>query len=210
MFLLYPTLRNGEIYFTIFDPGVRQKNIISFYDKHNSNEVKYLEEGIMKVIFLEDSKVYPFKLVSNKRITCQYKILDADINWYFNPYYETLNLDNFNEQLFHAMFSLKLMNFPPNKNNYLCIRSKLLDRTIEIFTKNNNEKILFDDIYNLSLKELENIFISYFKNANLTYDKFDIFVKNIFLLIHNYDEYVNKVIDKNVIIEYNSGLNLNR
>jgi ABC-type Zn uptake system ZnuABC Zn-binding protein ZnuA len=39
VFLINPSQRNGKIYFTIFDPGFRMTNPISFFNKTNSPNI---------------------------------------------------------------------------------------------------------------------------------------------------------------------------
>lgn len=51
VFLIYPSLRNNKVFFTIFDPGFRLDKPISFYDSCNSNSVRYLSNGVAKVMF---------------------------------------------------------------------------------------------------------------------------------------------------------------
>ena len=203
VFLIYPTLKNNKIFFIIFDPGFRQKNIISFYDMESSCDTPYLETGINRIIYFGDNNsMYPYELYSNKRITCDYHEQDANIHWLFNPYYETIDLNNYSKELFHAIFSLKMMNFPKKKENYLCIRSKVLDNTLEIFTYDSKKTIFFKEIKDLSKVELHDLFKSYFTKANLSEYKLNIFSKNLYLLIHHCDEYINKIIDKGVIEDY--------
>ena len=125
VFLVYPSKRNNRLYFTIFDPGFRNTNVISFYDQENSKEYSYLCEGIIKSKFIENNTYYPYTLNANKRINYKHEVIDANMNWNFNPYYETLNIDEFNEKLYHVMFSLKLMNYPKDINKYICIRSNI-------------------------------------------------------------------------------------
>jgi len=67
VFLIYPSLRNNKIFFTLFDPGFRLDNPISFYDSCDSDSTRYLSDGVAKVMFCNEL-VYPYKLVADKRI----------------------------------------------------------------------------------------------------------------------------------------------
>lgn len=210
VFLIYPTLKNEKVYFTIFDPGFRITKIISFYDGQNSPKYSYLSKGIVKVNFVENNTEYPYELSVNKRINYKHEIAGANIHWSFNPYYETLNIDDYNEKLYHAMFSLKLMNYPHNINNYICIRAKVLEKTLEIYTINKCKIYTFKQLSNYNQQQIKNIFKEYFFEAKIPAEELNKFSKNIFLLIHNVDIYINSIIDPRVIKDYNNGYKLNR
>ena len=210
IFLLYPSLKNEKLYFTIFDPGFRVTNTISFYDGENSLKYPYLSQGTMSVKFLPNNTDYPYELVANKRINYKHEIIDANVHWDFNPYYETVNIDEYNEKLYGAMFSLKLMNYPNDLNKYICIRSKILEKTIEIYTINKCKLYSFKQLANLNQQEIKNLFKDYFLQAEIPMKELNKFSKNIFILIHNVDTYINKIIDPCVIKEYNHGYNWNK
>lgn len=209
VFLIYPSLRNNKVYFIIFDPGFRLDNPISFYDSCNSNAIKYLSEGTAKVIFNNKSD-YPYELVVNKRINYKHQVSPANIHWKFNPYYETLNIEHFNEQLYHAMFSLKLMNYPDDLDKYICINARIIDNTIEVYTALKNEIFSFKELFSLSKSELKHIFEPYFKNASLTDEQLNEFLTNLFLLIHNTQDYISTIISSEVVNDYKLGKRLNR
>lgn len=210
VFLLYPTIKNKKIHFTIFDPGFRIPKVISFYDHQNSLNNPYLSVGSVKVKFIKDNTAYPYELVVNKRINYKCESTDADIHWEFNPYYETLSIDDYNEKLYHAMFSLKLMNYPSDLNKYICIRAKVLEKTLEIYTPNKSKLYSFEQLSSFSQQQLKNIFKEYFLQTGISNKELNKFVNNIFLLIHNIDLYINYVIDSQVIEEYKKGYRLNR
>lgn len=209
VFLIYPSLRNGKVHFTIFDPGFRLDNPISFYDLCNSDSIRYLSDGSAKVIFNNELD-YPYELVVDKRIDYKHQVAPANIHWKFNPYYETLNIEHFNEQLYHAMFSLKLMNYPNDLDKYICINAKIIDNTIEVYTVLKKEIFSFKELFPLGKNELENIFEPYFKNAGLTNNQLSEFIKNLFLLIHNTADYINTIMNPEVVNEYKLGKRLNR
>lgn len=208
VFLVSPALRNNKVFFTIFDPGFRLDNPISFYDLSNSNSVKYLS-GKVKVIFRDDA-VYPYELVADTRINYKHQISKANIHWNFNPYYETQNINQFNEELYHAMFSLKLTNYPDNLEQYIGINAKIIDGIIEVYTFQKNEVYSFEKLRLLTKNELKNVFEPYFKNACLTNDQLSGFINNLFLLIHNAQEYIHTIINPEVVNDYKLGKRLNR
>ena len=208
VFLIYPSLKNNKLYFTIFDPGFRSTNVISFYDKENSKEYPYLSGGIIKSVFIKNNFNYPYTLTANKRINYKHEVIDANINWEFNPYYETLNIDGFNEKLYHVMFSLKLMNYPKDINKYICIRSKILEKSIDIYTLSDIKTYSFKELSKLDKNEIRSFFKPYFIKSNLSINKLNKFIESIFLLIHDSDTYIKQIIDPKVIEEYEKGSNL--
>lgn len=209
VFLVYPSLRNSKIYFTIFDPGFRLNSPMSFYDSCDSDSIRYLSDGVAKVIFNNELKS-PYELVVDKRINYKHQVSPANIHWKFNPYYETLNIEHFNEQLFHVMFSLKLMNYPKDLDKYICINAKIIDNTIEVYTVLKSEIFSFKELFSLGRNELENIFKPYFKNACLANEQLNEFIKNLFFLIHNTQDYINTIISLEAVNEYKLGKRLNR
>lgn len=206
VFLVYPSLKNNRVYFTIFDPGFRINRAISFYDLEGC---LFSDNGI-NVNYMGDDSNYPYEMTSNKREDYKRDVIDADLHWKFNPYYETLNLDLYNAKLYSAMFYLKLMNYPIDINKYIYIRSKLLEETIEIYMANKSVKFTFNELSKFSQEELVAIFEVYFFQAGISYKELKSFVKNVFLLIHNVDKYIKTVLDLKVIEEYKLGYRLNR
>lgn len=108
------------------------------------------------------------------------------------------------------MFSLKLMNYPDDLDKYLCINAKIINNTIEIYTIQKNEIFSFEELFFLTQNQLKNIFKPYFKNADLTNSQLNEFIKNLFLLIHNTQDYISKIISPEVVNEYKLGKGLNR
>lgn len=209
VFLVYPSIRNNKLYFTIFDPGFRLDNIIQFYDKQDSSEVVYLTEGKTKAIYCGDFH-YPYRLTVNRQINYKHQISSANIQWEFNPYYQTMNIMEFNKQLYQVMFCLKLMNYPKDINKYICIRSKILEKVIEIYTPYKSQTLFYDDLFLLTKKQLKNIFEQYFITAGLETKQLNDFIRNLFLLLHHTDLYINKVVNPKVIDDYRLGNSLNR
>ena len=108
------------------------------------------------------------------------------------------------------MFSLKLMNYPKDINKYLCIRSKILEKTLEIYTINEYKVYSFKELSLLPQQELKNMFKKYFIQAEISIKELNKFSNNIFLLIHNIDTYINQIIIPSVIKEYDLGYKWNR
>lgn len=210
VFLIYPSLKNNRLFFTIFDPGFRVRDSISFYSGENSLEYKYLDDGIIQVKCLEEGSIYPYEISSNRRVDFKKEVMLANIHWLFNPYYETLCIDDYNEGLYPAMFSLKLMNYPKNIKEYICIRSKILDKTVEIFTVKRQKMYTFDELFCFTEKDLKKFFNEYFINSKISEYRINNFIKNLFILIHNTDDYIRKVINSKVIEDYKFGNVLNR
>lgn len=184
-------------------------NIIQFYDEHHSAIVPYILDGEVKVIFNNEEK-YPYQLIVNRRINYKHQIVPANIEWSFNPYYQTLNINDFNQQLYQAMFSLKLMNFPNDLTKYLCVRAKVIDQVIEVYTLKKNEIFSFQEMKNLPKEQFKQIFSLYFKEANLSDAQLKCFFKSLSLLVNNVDVYIDEVINSKVVEAYKLGNMLNR
>lgn len=210
VFLIYPALKGEKCIFTIFDPGFRLTEPLSFYDKENSKKAKYLKNGFVKIKYQKENKEYPYIMHANKRIDYKQETADANINWSFNPYYETINIDKYCEGLYNVYFSLKLMNYPIDRSDYLYIRSKIIEKKVDIYTTSYQNTFSFEELSKFSQEKLENIFNPLFKKASLSNKKLKNFINSLYLLINHSDEYIEKCIDKEVKKEYDLGYTLNR
>lgn len=210
VFLVYPSLKDNKLLFTILDPGFRLVEVPSFFDKENSSPVNYLDQGHVTIHYQPKNKNYPYEIHANKRIDYKKETADANIHWDFNPYYETINIDKYCEGLYNVYFSLKLMNYPIDRSNYLYIRSKIIEKKVDIYTVSYQNTFSFEELSKLSHNELENIFKPLFKKAKLSNKKLQNFIKSLCLLVNRSDEYVEKCIDKEVKKEYDLGYTLNR
>lgn len=201
VFLLYPSIKDNKIFFTIFDPGFRMTNPLSFFDQENSINFNYIN-GTIKINFIEKNIYYPYELVIDKKYNYKLEVTDANIHWRFNPYYQTINIDEYCKKIYQVIFSLKLRNFPSDMNEYLCIRAKVLDQILEIYTIKKNQIFSFEYLSTLNIYELQNIFQNYFIDAKLDYKKLDVFINNLYLLVHNIEKYINNIIHSDVIEDY--------
>ena len=200
MFLIYPTIKNNKLLFNIIDPGLRVKNIVSFYDKSDSVNYKYLNTGLINVKYI--NKEYPYSLNINKRLNYEHHEINTNVSFEFNTYFETIDLNNYDKKAFEVIYSLKLMNYPKDNDKYIYIRSKIFDKTIDIFTCKIKHTFTYDELSNKNKKELNKIFNPYFINTNISKYRFYKFINCIYLLIHNREEYIEKVINKDFLEDY--------
>ena len=159
-FIIYPCLKDNKILFILFDAGFRNYNAIMFYMNEDSNEYPY-ETGIAKV-FYQDDKNYPYLLKLNKTLKRNFKVEDANILLPFNPYYETLNILEYDKECYRAKHSYKIMDYL----NQVCIGLNIISGEFTLCSKEKEEKFLLNELLEKNDEEIEKILEPYFKYLN--------------------------------------------
>ena len=189
-FIIYPCLKNNKILFILFDPGFRNYNPIMFYQNENSREYPY-ETGIAKV-FYQDNKKYPYLLKLNKTLKRNFKIEDTNILLSFNPYYETLNILEYDKECYKAKHSYKIMDYL----NQVCIGLNIISGEFTLYCKDNEKKYNLNELLEKNNEEIEKILEPYFKYLNKDIKDFIKVLRFIPKWVNSkiiYDEVINDV-----------------
>ena len=160
-FIIYPCLKNNKVLFILFDAGFRNYNPIMFYQNKDS------KEGTTKVIF-QNNKNYPYILNLTKTLKRNFKIEDTNILLPFNPYYETLNILEYDKECYKAKHSYKIMDY----SNKVCIGLNIINGNLTLYCPEKEEEYNLNDLLEKNNEEIEEILKDYFKYLNKDVKKF--------------------------------------
>ncbi len=184
-FIIYPCLKNSKILFILFDAGFRNYNPIMFYMNEDSNDYPY-ETGIAKV-FYQNNKNYPYLLKLNKTLKRNFKVENANILLPFNPYYETLNILEYDKECFKAKHSYKIMDYL----NQICIGLNIISGDLTLHSKNNEKNYNLNKLLEKNDEVIEKILEPYFNGK----------VKDFIKLLRFIPKWVNSSIMYNEVIK---------
>lgn len=191
--LIHPCIYNKKLTFVVFDPGFRIKSYILFFDDSSSDEIKFFD-GIYKIQKTNDVN-YPYEIYTNRRIDINKNIYISDIHWKFNPYYETLNINDLYYYLFKIMYSYKLISYDSKYEKNPYVRYDVFDNLIIYSDGYEINKIFLDEIKNMKKENLKNLFSKTIKNINFDINRFIDVIKT---LSFSSEKIKNEIIDKNV------------
>lgn len=198
VFLLYPCLKNNNVYFIIFDPGFYMNKPIMFFDKMNSDEIEYYG-GMCKTLYVKDKK-YPYKTISNRMARTNYEMQIKDVSFPFNPYYETINVDDFYKEIVKVFISYQSRLYPGKIKDRAYIKLNVIDKSFEYSDMSNYDGVFsLDDIKVMGEKKFRKIINPVTKKLNIDTDEI---VQTIFYIIEKYDEFKKNIFMDEVIKEY--------
>ena len=148
-FLLYPCIKNNKTLFIIYDPGFRIDKPLMFYDKSSSKENRYLT-GKIKIKYQENN----YSLSTNVRMKRDFTIIKDNINWYFNPYEETINIDSFAKNLYKVKFSYKIMYYNNSRRKKFCLGLNIVTKKLDLYKNTYHEQYDLTDFLKLPEKEI--------------------------------------------------------
>ena len=189
-FVIYPCIKNNKILFIFFDAGFRNYNPIMFYMNEDSNDYSY-ETGIAKIIY-QNNRNYPYLLKLNKILKRNFKVEDTNILLPFNPYYETVNILEFDKECYRAKHSYKIMDYL----NHVCIGLNIISGKLTLYYNYNEEKYNLNELLELNNKEIKNILMFYFNDLNKDLDEFINMLRFIPKWVNSkviYDEVMNDI-----------------
>lgn len=169
-FIIYPSLKDGKILFTLFDAGFRNYNPMQFYINEESNIYPY-ENGKAQVIY-NSNQNYPYLLKLDKTLKRNFKIEDTNILLFFNPYYETLKINEYDKICYKAKHSYKIMDYC----NKVCIGLNIINGDLTLYSKEKEENYNLNELLKISDEQIESILKSYFKALHKEQDLSD-FIK---------------------------------
>lgn len=146
-FLLYPCMRNGRMAFVLYDPGFRVMEPIFFYAGKSSLKYPYLN-GFIQVQFQN----HQYCLYSNVRMKRDFRIVSEPVSFYFQPFMETLDIDDFAKNIFRVKFSYKIMNYHKNKDKQYCLGLNVVTKQLDFYTRYYHKKYLLQEFLAMPLK----------------------------------------------------------
>ena len=148
-FLIYPCQKKKKTLFIIYDSGFRIKKPLIFYDKDSSKEYKYLT-GKVKINYENNS----YSIKANVRMKRDFSIIKDNVNWYFNPYEETTNIDYFTKNIYKVKFSYKIMYYNNIPIKRFCLGLNIVTQKLDLYSYNYHEEYYLDEFLKLSKEEL--------------------------------------------------------
>ena len=198
--LLYPTIKNDRIYYTIFDPGLKIVKPLSFYRNEGMDAVK--DNDLITLIGYENSdNDYPYYVNMDGINPYSYNRYPHNVCQRFNPNYETVNIV---EMLFPISYYLltgyKATIFSKDISKRAYVTLYHIDRKVELFDEESNMLISYsyDDIMQMD----KNILINKLKDIckKLDLDLMEL-LEDIYFMIDVHDEYMNSIMNKQVLNE---------
>lgn len=199
--LVYPTIRNDRLYYIIFDPGLKVYKPIGFYDKNSSVSInnKDLTVGIE---YDNNNINYPYSIYVNGINPYSYTSYSHNVIQRFNPIFKTINMD---EMMYPIVYNLlleyKSIIFSKDMLKRVYITLKHIDKKVEFanFSKNRIYTYTYEELLEMNYNSLKNKLRDICFKLNL--DINDV-IENIIFMIDVHDDFLNHVMDKDVLKEY--------
>ena len=83
-----------------------------------------------------------------------FSIIKDNVNWYFNPYEETTNIDYFTKNIYKVKFSYKIMYYNNIPIKRFCLGLNIVTKKLDLYSYNYHEEYYLDEFLKLSKEEL--------------------------------------------------------
>lgn len=207
--VIYPSLKEGRLIYTIFDPGLKIDKPLSFYPYTNSCGIM-VNQNKINICFDPNNIDYPYYMEMTGINEYSYNKNNHLIFQRFNPKYETINID---EMLFPISHSL-LTGYKA------IIYSTDINKRAYITLSHLEQKLEFSDCatgveYSFNYEELEKMGYQKLKEKitsvcnKLQLDSDDI-ASNVYFMLYNHNDYINYIMDQDLIEEYSKKQNVKR
>lgn len=197
MALLLRTKRGNDDYYLLLDPGYRLPEPIGFYPNRKNSEIT-IDNDIIEIISTED-KLYPYNMIMKGYN--RYSISDTsyECREYFNANYETLNPEDILFPLsYKVLDGYRAIRYSEAPVKRATIKIMLLEKYIECMKSDKKELFTFKDFRNLSYKKSIEILSPYTEILNLSPE---IITEDFHFLISNREDFVNNVMNQEVVKE---------
>lgn len=197
MALLLRTKKNNKNYNLILDPGYRLPNPIGFYqEKVQSTTI--IDNDFIEINLL-DKGIYPYRMNMSGYNRYSLSDISYECTEYFNANYETLNPEDILFPLsYKVLDGYRAIRYSDNPANRASVKIMLLDNYVECLSTDKKERFPFNKLKDLSTNELVSILTPYTDILELSPK---IIAEDFNFLINNCDEFINTVIDKEVVKE---------
>ena len=198
--LILHNIKDNQILYTIFDPGLKIDVPISFYKNDFGNKLKKDKFSIN--ILQNNDDNYPYIINIDGSNPYSYNEKPHNVYQAFNPDFVTTNIDDLLFPISYKVLNgYKAMNFSEKIKNRAYIILNHLSKYLEFCN--------FEDsiVYKYDFIEITRMGKSNLKNkleriCNKLYLDCDEIVEDVFFIIEIADELVNKLMDRNVVYEY--------
>lgn len=197
--LLYPSLKDGKVLYTIFDPGLKVDIPLSFYK--NSEIATINNNGLLIDIKKTDNDLYPYCINLNGINPYSYNMYPHSVMQAFNPKYETINLDELAYPISYRLLTgYKATIFAKEQEKRAYITLNHLSKTLETFDGNTMDNYSFKELNQMGGIKLKDRLNNMCSKLSLDVDEI---VNNVFFVINVIDEFNTQLMDHDVVNEYN-------
>lgn len=207
--VIYPSIKENKLIYTIFDPGLKIDKPLLFYPYTNSCGIM-VNQNKINICFNPNDIDYPYYMEMTGINKYSYNKSNHLIFQRFNPKYETINID---EMLFPVSHSL-LTGYKA------IIYSTDINKRAYITLSHLEQKLEFSDCvtgveYSFAYEELEKMGYQKLKEKitsvcnKLQLDPDDI-TSNIYFMIYYHNDYINCIMNQELIEEYSKKQNIKR
>lgn len=197
MALLLPTIRDGNLYYMVLDPGLRIPSPIGFYADCSQTIIQVDHDEIIIEKTMADDYSYTLKLngynrYSTNQVSCQSQE-------FFDVRYETMNpIDVLFPISYQVLNGYRIINYSTDSSQWAFIKIMIVEGYLECCDRLHHIKIFFDELNCYSREDLVKILEPFTNKLNTNTDKL---IDIIFFVLEHYLEFVNEVIHPNVLRE---------
>ena len=207
--VLYPTIKNEKVFYTIFDPGLKIDRPISFYI-HSDLDKLIVNQNQINIHYDPSNHNYPYYMEMLGVNEYSYNKNDHKIFQRFNPKYETINIE---QMLFPISYRLLtgykaiIYSTDISKRAYITLSHLEQKLTFSDCATMVEEKYTYDDLEKMGYSKLKAKISSTCYKLQLDPD--DI-ASNIYFMIYYHNDYINYIMDQDLLKEYSIKRNIKR
>lgn len=207
--VIYPTMKDDKVFYTIFDPGLKIDKPLSFYEKTDSGLI-LVNQNKIKVYYEAENETYPYYMDMTGINEYSYNKSNHRIFQRFNPKYETINIDEMLFPISHELLTgYKAISYStdPNKRAYITLSH--LEKKLEFSNCITGIEYIYtyEELEKMSYLELRKKISIVCEKLNLDSD--DI-TSDIYFMIYYHNDFINYIMDQDLINEYSEMKNVKR
>ena len=199
--LLYPTICNDKVLYTIFDPGLKIDIPMSFY-KDEEMETIVNEQLTINVKRTNDVD-YPYYVNLDGINPYSYTLNAHNVHQTFNPKYETVELDKLAYPISYKLLTgYKATIFAREQDKRAYVTLNHLSRILEFYDGLDGRKhsYTFSELFKIDKQIIKNQLKNICLKLSLDVDEL---VEDIYFMIDVIDEFNSQLMDQEVVNEYN-------
>lgn len=199
--LIYPTIHNDRVLYTIFDPGLKIDVPLSFYKEEEMDTIikDQLTINVRKTADVD----YPYFVNLDGINPYSYNFNAHNVHQTFNPKYETVELDKLAYPISYRLLTgYKATIFARDQEKRAYITLNHLSKTLEFYDGLDGIK------YNYTFLQLfkvdKQVIREQLRNVCLKLSlDLDEMIEDIYFMVDVIEEFNNQLMDQDVVNEYN-------
>lgn len=207
--VIYPTIKDGRIFYTIFDPGLKIDKPLSFYKGSNSNGFA-VNRNQISICYDPNNIDYPYYMDMVGINEYSYNKSDHRIFQRFNPKYETINIEQMLFPISHRLltgYKAIIYSTDISKRAYITLSHLEQNLVFSDCITGIEHKYTYDELEKIGYQKLKRMITSTCYKLQLDPD--DI-VSNIYFMIYYHNDYIDYIMDQGLLKEYSDKNNIKR